>query len=125
MDTSDQQAQLAAAQARPDAHPVERPDSRCHDASVRWPIEPHPDLADLDLVAVAQRPQTLDALAVEPRSVGAAAILDVPGAAAECEQRVLGRDERVVDDDRVVHVTADRVDRVERYRRPGLRSSLG
>ena len=48
----------------------------------------------------------VDALAVELRAVGAAAVLDVPGTAAERQQGVLGRDEVSSIDDRVVHVAA-------------------
>ena len=90
----------------------------------RWALEAHAHLADLDLVAVAQRRQALDALAVEPRPVGAAAILDVPGAATEGEQGVLGRHERIVEHDRVVDVAPERVDRVEGDGCSGLRPAL-
>ena len=43
-------------------------------------------------------------------------VLDVPAPAAERQHGVLGRRERVVDDDRVVDVAAERGDRVERER---------
>src|SRR3954452_18072033 len=90
----------------------------------RGAIEAHTHLTYLDLIAVPERPQAFDTLPVQPCAVGAAAVLDVPGAPAEREQRVLGRDERVIDDDRVVHVAPHRIDSVERYRGARLGSSL-
>ena len=109
----DQQAQLAPSQARADANAVHCPNGGSHAVSVLGPVESHAHLPDLDLVPVAQRPETLDALAVEPRPVGAAAIFDVPGTAAEREQSVFGRDERIVNNDRIVHVAAQGIDSVQ------------
>ena len=45
------------------------------------PVEPEPDLADLELVAEPERRDALDGHAVDERAVGALEVLDVPGAA--------------------------------------------
>ena len=57
-------------------------------------------------------------IAVDEGAVRAGEVLHVPGAAAEGQHGVLGRRERVVDDDRVVDVAAERRDGVERERGP-------
>ena len=91
------------------------------------PLEPHPDLADLELVAEAQRRDAVDPLAVDERAVGAAEVLEVPAPAAVGQDGVLGRGERVVDDDRVVDVATERRDDVEPERvagRPARRSAI-
>ena len=79
-----------------------------HRPSSDRPLEPHPDLADLELVAEADRGDAVDAAAVDVRAVRAAEVLDVPAATAVGQDRVLRRRERVVDDDRVVDVATER-----------------
>src|SRR5689334_22600633 len=76
-------------------------------------LEPHPYLTDRDLVAEPQRRDGCHRTPVDERAVRAAEILDVPAAAPVGEDGVLGRGERVVDHDRVVHLTAEGGDRVE------------
>src|SRR6185503_12665737 len=92
-------------------HPVTMPSTPRPGRS--RPLEPEPDLADLDDVAVAEWCHFGDRRPVDERAVRAAEILDVPGPAAERQDRVLRRDELVLDDDRVVDVPSDRRDRVE------------
>ena len=89
------------------------------------PFEPHPDLADLQLVAEAHRRDALDAAAVDVRAVRAAEVLDVPAAAAVGQDGVVGRRERVLDDDRVVDVATERRDdlQAERPGRPAAHRS--
>ena len=77
------------------------------------PLEAKPDLADRDLVAEPERRDGRDRAAVDERAVRAAEVLDVPAPAAVGQHRVLGRGERVLDDDRVVDVATERRDRVE------------
>src|SRR5688572_10005977 len=89
------------------------------------PVQPHPHAADGQLVAEAERHRPIDAVAVDVRAVRAALVLDEPRAAAEREHRVVRADEVVLDEDRVVHVAADGVDRPERQRRPDRWLVLG
>src|SRR6266849_4242551 len=85
------------------------------------PFEAHPDLADLELVAEAQRGHPVDAAAVDVRAVGAAQVLDVPAPSAVGQDGVVGRGERVIDDDRVVDVAPEWRDDVETEGLPGGR----
>src|SRR6476469_4480620 len=55
------------------------------------PREPHPDLADLDLVPEPERRDAVDPVAVHVRAVRAPQVLDIPGAAAIGQDRVLRR----------------------------------
>src|SRR4029079_5546948 len=71
------------------------------------------DLAQLQLVAVAQGRDALDPDAVDERAIGAAAALDVPRPATERQEGELDTRGLGVDDDRVVHVAAEGRDRVE------------
>ena len=91
-------------------------------------FEAHPDLADLQLVTEAERRDALDPTPVDVRAVRAAEVLDVPGPPAVGQHGVVGRRERVVDDDRVVDVPTERGDDIEavatvrrRARRPATR----
>src|SRR4029078_9860636 len=90
------------------------------------PLEAETDLADRDDAAEADRGAALARRAVDERAVRAPEVLDVPGPAAERQDRVLGRHELVLDDDGFVDVASDRRDRVERKGRalgprPGTR----
>ena len=67
----------------------------------------------------AARP--VDRPAVDERAVRAPEVLDVPAPAAVREHGVIGRGERVLDDDRVVDVPAERRDGVEVEGAAGLR----
>ena len=89
------------------------------------PLEPHPDLPDLQLVTEAHRRDAIDPATVDVRPVRAAEVLEVPAPAAIRQDRVLGRRERIVDDDRVVDVTAERRDDVEAERPTGERLPAG
>src|SRR5919107_149807 len=82
------------------------------------PLESQPDLPDLDHVAIPERRHLADGRAVDEGPVRAAEVLDIPRPTPERQDRVLGRRELIVDDDRVVDVAADRGDRIERERRP-------
>ena len=84
-------------------------------------LETHPDLADLQLVTEAHRRDAVDATAVDVRPVRAAEILEVPAPAAVGQDGVIGRRERIVDDDRVVDVAPERGDDVEPERVAGRR----
>src|SRR4029079_11992970 len=97
------------------AAPRTRP-SPAAPSSRKRPLEPETDLADLDHVALAERRHLGDGSAVHECPVRALEILDVPRAATEGQDRVLRRRELVVDDDRVVDVTTDRRDRIQRER---------
>ena len=132
--TSAEQARLLPARPRPDPAEDARAGRRAAPvdgrgvagASSPGSLETQPDLADLDLVAEGQRRDALDA--ASPLTYGpvrAPEVLDVPAAAAEGQDRVLRRRERVVDDDGVVDVAAERRDGVERERRAGGGSPAG
>src|SRR5690242_12431509 len=94
-------------------------------ASPAGPFEPHADLADLDLVPEPDRRDAFDATPVDVRPVGAAEVLEVPASTAIRQDRVLGRGERVVDDDGVVDVAPERRDHVETERLAGGRLAAG
>src|SRR5919106_5573662 len=87
----------------------------------RSSVQAHPDAADGQLVAEAERHRPVDAVAVDVRAVRAALVLHEPGPAAEGEHRVVGADKVVLHVDRVVHVAADGVDRPQRNRRADRR----
>ncbi len=70
-----------------------------------WPI--------CNFVTKAHRRDAIDTTAVDVRPVGAPQVLEVPAPTAVGHDRVLGRGERVIDDDRVVDVPAERRDDVE------------
>src|SRR4051812_20711614 len=83
------------------------------DLSWPRPLQPEPDLADLDLVAVAERCDGFHGRPVDERPVGAAEVFHVPVPTPVRQRRMLPRRKRVVDHDRVVHVPPDRGDGVE------------
>ncbi len=89
------------------------------------PVQSEPYLAHLELVAEPERPSRVHRHTVDERAVGAAEVLYVPGPATEGQHRVLRRRERVVDDDGVVDVAAERGHRVQRERRPGRWLAVG
>src|SRR5256885_10159355 len=63
------------------------------------PLEPEPDLADLDLVAEGKRREAVDLAAVHERAVGRAKILHVPGPTPIRQRGVRRGDEVVVEHD--------------------------
>ena len=82
-----------------------------------WPIwssSPKPDRCD-----------AVDPPPVDVRAVGAAEVLEVPATPAVRQDGVIGRRERVVDDDRVVDVSTERRDDVETERMARDGSPLG
>src|SRR5687768_8251671 len=66
------------------------------------PFEPHAHPPDRELVAEAEGDRPVDAVAVHVGPVGAALVLDEPGAPPEGEHRVVGAHEVILDIDRVV-----------------------
>ena len=126
--TSAEQLELEPARPRADRPEDARERRRARGSGrargVRSPersLEPHPDLADLELVAEAHRRDAVDAPAVDVRAVRAAEVLQVPAPASIGQDGVVGRRERVVDHDRVVDVTTERGDDVEAERMAGGR----
>src|SRR5262245_55966864 len=82
-------------------------------ASPARALETHPDLPDLDLVAEADWRDTFDPAPVDVRAIRAAEVLEIPAPAAIGQHGMLGRGERVVDDDGVVDVAPEGGDDVE------------
>ena len=110
---------LAIAGTRVDAAEGDRRQGHRAAGHRRPRFEPQADLADLELVAVADRRGPLDRGPVDVRAIGAREVLHVPGPATEREDAMGGRRELVLDHDRVVHVASERVHRIEREDRAG------
>src|SRR5262249_13605096 len=69
------------------------------------PLETQPDRTQTDFVAISERDDAANQLAVEVRPVGRAAVLEEPDPAAEGEHGMVRGHELVVDHQAVVHVT--------------------